>query len=586
VTAPGSLVAGRYRLRSQLGGGGMGAVWLARDELLGRDVAVKQVLVPAGIDAELAAANREAAMREGRIAARLSHPHAVSVYDMVLDLGQPWLVMEYLPSRSLAAVLHQDGVLPVQQVAQIGAQVADALAATHAAGVVHRDVKPGNILIGEGPGKHGLVKITDFGISRARGDVSLTQTGVVKGTPAFLAPEVAQGQSPDEASDVFSLGATLYACLEGTPPFGLSDNALQMLHKVAGGEFTPPQRAGALTGPLMRMLAADPADRPTMEQVRDELARLAAGPDEDVTDVLTARTQLPKTLPGMPARPRAAATPAAAAVGPSTPAARSAAAAAAAAPSTPSRTSAPAAAPVGEPAGRPAPAPAGPSVPARTSDRPPDRAPGGVPGPRTGRAPDPAPGRRRRWVAVLAALLVAGVAAALLVVWLNTRGDDPGTSAADADPTPGTSAPADTSAPENSPEPAETPTPEPTPETSAAPTTEPATEPTEGPQPGTAAEVQAFLGDYYALLPGDPTTAYQRTGPTLRSGSSLGDYRAFWSGFQSVQLGPVEVDEGSLVATAPVTFVDNDGRRFPEMHEITLVRDPDGRLLVDSDRPV
>ncbi|WP_249523776.1 protein kinase domain-containing protein, partial [Modestobacter marinus] len=296
MTAPGARVAGRYLLHSRLGGGAMGAVWLARDELLGRDVAVKQVLIPLGSDPEATAGHREAAMREGRIAARLTHPHAVAVYDMVDDGGTPWLVMEYLPSQSLAAVLAQRGTLPVQQVAQIGAQVADALVATHAVGVVHRDVKPGNILIGNGPRSAGLVKITDFGISRARGDVSLTQTGVVKGTPAYLAPEVARGQEPREASDVFSLGATLHACLEGTPPFGMTENPLEMLHRVAGGNVARPRNAGALTRPLLRMLANDPAKRPTMTQVRDQLAKLAAGRDGDVTEVLRARTPLLPTL--------------------------------------------------------------------------------------------------------------------------------------------------------------------------------------------------------------------------------------------------------------------------------------------------
>ena len=145
-------------------------------------------------------------------------------------------------------MLSEDGVLRVDQVAQIGAQVADALAATHAAGIVHRDVKPANILIGEGGRVEGLVKITDFGISHASGDVTLTQTGQITGTPAFLAPEVAQGHPMTEASDVFSLGATLYTCIEGQPPFGMEENALAMLHKVAGGQILPPRRAGSLTG--------------------------------------------------------------------------------------------------------------------------------------------------------------------------------------------------------------------------------------------------------------------------------------------------------------------------------------------------
>src|SRR3954469_16012599 len=285
----------------------MGAVWLARDELLGRDVAIKQVLPPAGSDPAESEQQRQRALREGRIAARLSHPHAISVYDVALESGQPWLVMEYLPSRSLAAVLAEDGVLKVEQVAQIGAQVADALAATHAAGIVHRDVKPANILIGQGGRLEGLVKITHFGISHASGDVTLTQTGQITGTPAFLAPEVAQGREMTEASDVFSLGATLYTSIEGIPPFGMEDNALAMLHKVAGAQIVPPRRAGALTEPLLRTLAADPADRPTMPEVRDELARLAAGRDGDTTTVLLARTDLGSSLPG---RMRTAALPA------------------------------------------------------------------------------------------------------------------------------------------------------------------------------------------------------------------------------------------------------------------------------------
>src|SRR4051794_17907576 len=292
VTTPGRLVAGRYRLQSQLGGGGMGTVWLARDELLGRKVAIKQVLTPAGVTAAEADQQRQRALREGRIAARLSHPHAISVYDVALESEQPWLVMEYLPSRSLATVLTEDGVLRVDQVAQIGAQVADALAATHAAGIVHRDVKPANILIGQGGRLEGLVKITDFGISHASGDVTLTQTGQITGTPAFLAPEVAQGREMTEASDVFSLGATLYTCIEGQPPFGMEDNALGMLHRVAGGRVMPPRRAGSRTKPLLGMPAAEPAARPAMPEIRDELAKLAAGRFGDTTTVLLARTDL------------------------------------------------------------------------------------------------------------------------------------------------------------------------------------------------------------------------------------------------------------------------------------------------------
>jgi hypothetical protein len=558
VTAAGSRVAGRYLLSSRLGGGAMGAVWLARDELLGREVAVKQVLIPVGSDPEATAGHREAAMREGRIAARLTHPHAVSVYDMVDDGGTPWLVMEYLPSRSLAQVLAERGTLPVQQVATIGAQVADALIAVHAAGVIHRDVKPGNILIGEGERSDGLVKITDFGISRARGDVSLTQTGVVKGTPAYLAPEVARGQEPDEASDVFSLGATVYACLEGGPPFGMTENPLEMLYRVAGGDFQRPRNAGALTRPLMRMLHNDPTKRPSMTEVRDQLAQLAAGRDRDVTEVLTARTPLAPTLTDV--RPVGArALPAV------PPAAEPAAEPHPTSVEQPVRTAVQpvAAPPVAEPvppASEPAPQPrppAGPTPPPPPVDRP------AVPG---------RPRGRRRLV-VLAALLVVAALVAFVVVWQRGQ-DDERTPTAD----PSSSAPAPTSA---------APTPSSSaPETSgSAPSTPPETTPSTsaGPAPGSAAEVEQALTSYYALLPQDPQTAYDLTGPTLRAAENRGNYIAFWSRFSDVTLGPVSATDGSLTATAPVTYVE-DGETLPEQHTFVLIRGEDGRLLIDSDR--
>jgi serine/threonine protein kinase len=289
IVRPGHLVAGRYRLVSRIGTGAMGAVWLARDQLLGREVAVKQVLSTAGMDAGEATDQRARALREGRIAARLSHPHAITMYDVALDAGEPWLVMEHLPSDSLAGVLASGGVLDVARVAQIGAQLADALAAAHAAGVVHRDVKPGNVLIGRGGRDRGVVKITDFGISRTQGDLDPSRTGPITGTPAYFAPEVARGHAPTGASDVFSLGATLYTALEGVPPFGLDESATALVHRVARGEVVLPQRAGALTDPLLRMLEPDPARRPTMEQARDHLAAVAVGRPGPVTSAAAAR---------------------------------------------------------------------------------------------------------------------------------------------------------------------------------------------------------------------------------------------------------------------------------------------------------
>lgn len=283
---PQYLVAGRYRLRSRIGGGGMGTVWLARDQLLDRDVAVKQVLSTEGLSDESAETARQRAMREGRIAAKLSHRNAIAMHDVALDGGEPWLVMEYLPSRSVAQILHTTRTLDVKQAAQIGAQVADAMTEAHAAGIIHRDIKPGNILVSTSSRTAGLVKITDFGISRAKDDVTLTQAGVISGTPAYFAPEVARGAEPSEASDVYSLGATVYTIVEGQPPFGVDDNSLTLLHKVARAQINPMKNAGDLSPVLLRLLEPNPARRPSMAQARDLLAQVAAGPRRSADQVL------------------------------------------------------------------------------------------------------------------------------------------------------------------------------------------------------------------------------------------------------------------------------------------------------------
>ncbi|EME23640.1 serine/threonine-protein kinase [Rhodococcus triatomae] len=277
IVGPDHLVAGRYRLRSKLGGGGMGSVWLARDTLLDREVAIKQVSFPADLTAEAVKEARSRAMREGRLAARLTHPHAIAMYDVTLEGDDPWLVMEYLPSRSLAQALNATQFLPPALVAQIGAQVADALAQAHAAGIVHRDIKPGNILIADrGPGA-GTVKVGDFGISHAKGETQPGSTSAIVGTPAFLAPEVARGDDPTEASDVFALGSTLYTATEGQPPFGIDEDTIALLHRVAKAEIMRPTRSGALTDALLHMLEPDPRRRPTMAEARDLLAHTATG---------------------------------------------------------------------------------------------------------------------------------------------------------------------------------------------------------------------------------------------------------------------------------------------------------------------
>jgi serine/threonine protein kinase len=274
VSDEGRLVADRYRIVGRIGTGAMGAVWQAHDEVLGRTVAIKQLLLHSHLDEHDAEDARQRTMREGRIAARLHHPNAISVFDVVTDdNGQPCLIMEYLNSTSLAAVLQERRTLPPTEVARIGAQVAAALREAHAVGIVHRDIKPGNILLAG----NGTVKITDFGISRAKDDVTVTKTGMIAGTPAYLAPEVAIGGDPGPESDVFSLGSTLYAACEGQPPFGLSENTLSLLHAVAAGQIIPPRQSGPLASVLAVLLHPDTNHRPTAEECEELLAAVARG---------------------------------------------------------------------------------------------------------------------------------------------------------------------------------------------------------------------------------------------------------------------------------------------------------------------
>ena len=289
TSGDGRVVAGRYRLEREIGHGAMGVVWQATDLRLDRAVAVKQLRLADGLTAPEARQARQRALREARIVARLHHPNAVTVFDVVDDIdGLPALVMEYVPSHTLAMALTEGAVLPVGRVAELGAQIAAALAAAHAAGIVHRDVKPGNILLAA----DGSAKITDFGISRASGDVTVTRIGVVAGTPAYLAPEVARGEPAGPASDVFSLGATLYAAVEGHPPFGELDNPVAQLHRVAAGRAEPPRRAGPLTDVVNAALQDDPGRRPTMGQLAEALSaidgRATVGPAEAPTVVVPA----------------------------------------------------------------------------------------------------------------------------------------------------------------------------------------------------------------------------------------------------------------------------------------------------------
>ncbi len=265
-------LADRFDLLEPVGGGSMGTVWRARDQNLERTVAVKELLLPHGQGEQKATEAKNRALREARIAARLVHPHAITVFGVIDEQDRPWIIMEYLPSTSLADKL-REGPMEVDDVIRLAIQLCSALAAAHRAGIVHRDVKPGNVLLGDDD----TVKITDFGISRAIGDVTLTATGEISGTPAFLAPEVARGEDATFASDVFSLGATLYTALEGVTPYGTAENPIALLYRASSGEITPPTKAGILTHLLTRLLDVRPDSRPTMTETERELRALATG---------------------------------------------------------------------------------------------------------------------------------------------------------------------------------------------------------------------------------------------------------------------------------------------------------------------
>ncbi len=263
---PPQVIARRYRVEREVGRGGMGSVWLCRDELLGRDVAVKQVgHLPGESTPDLARA-----MREARSSAALNHRNVVSIYDAIEEGDHIWLVMEYVPGRTLSAIMNEDGPLLPERAAWIGAQVADGLAAAHARGTIHRDVKPGNILVTVDD----QAKISDFGIARTLGDAQLTQSGLVTGTPAYFSPGLARGEEPVEADDVWALGATLYAATEGRPPFPEQRNAIAMLTAITTGRPPRPEHAGFLTEPIGRMLDPDPRSRWSMADVAHALHRL------------------------------------------------------------------------------------------------------------------------------------------------------------------------------------------------------------------------------------------------------------------------------------------------------------------------
>src|SRR4051795_1722524 len=265
------LIAGRYRLHEVVGSGGMGRVWLARDEMLDRDVAVKEFVPPEWMTDAEKDRLRDRTLREARSAGRLNHPHVVRVYDVVHEDNQPWIVMEYVRSRSLHQVIHDDGPYSPATTARIGLAVLDALTAAHRAGVLHRDVKPHNVLIGH----DGRVVLTDFGLATFMDDGSVTGPGLIVGSPQYVSPERARDGTSTVEADLWSLGATLYAAVEGRSAYP-RESAMATLMSLATEEPDPPVLAGPLTPVLNGLLRHDPATRLTASEVERRLRMVVA----------------------------------------------------------------------------------------------------------------------------------------------------------------------------------------------------------------------------------------------------------------------------------------------------------------------
>lgn len=275
VPAAGRTVADRYRLDRVLGQGSMGTVWAAYDVILQRRVAIKEIYIPAGAAGSEAAMLVERTLREARAIAALSHPNVITLYDILTLAGGPVIVMEVLASRSLGEVIKEAGPLTGGQAATVGLAVAAGLNAAHHAGITHRDVKPGNVLIGA----DGRIKLTDFGIARSAAENPMTATGLLLGSPAYIAPEVASGVTAAPPADAWGLGALLFACMEGRPPFD-KGSPVATLMSVVNDPVPAPTRAGPLAPVIAGLLVKDPTLRWSLRQAMSALRPLADDPVE------------------------------------------------------------------------------------------------------------------------------------------------------------------------------------------------------------------------------------------------------------------------------------------------------------------
>ncbi|MER5647444.1 serine/threonine-protein kinase [Streptosporangium sp. NPDC002524] len=307
VAGPLPVLAGRYRALAKLGAGGMGVVWRARDELLHREVAIKEVKLDPNLPEAQRAEARERTLREARAAARLGHPSIVAVHDVVAQDGRPWIVMDLVDGRSLEQAVQDEGPLPPRRVAVIGLAVLDALALAHSRGIVHRDVKPANIMLA----RNGGVLLTDFGIATLEGDVQLTSPDALVGSPAYMAPERLRGIGDGPATDLWSLATTLYTAVEGHSPFR-RDTSAATIGAILTQEAPPPRRAGDLTPVLVAALVKDPRRRPGEAGLRAALRQVSQGlPVEPLSQLSPALPVPPasslssqETVPGRRVAPR------------------------------------------------------------------------------------------------------------------------------------------------------------------------------------------------------------------------------------------------------------------------------------------
>jgi hypothetical protein len=303
----GRRIAGRYELGIQLGEGGVGVVWRAEDTLLGRPVAIKEIELPPAVRSEQRTALRARVIREARAAARLTHPGAVILFDVVQDAGQAFIVMELVEAPNLDQLVAERGPLDPRRAAAIGLRLLATLEAAHRAGIVHRDVKPSNVLVRA----DGTTKLTDFGTASLTGDPELTATGIVVGSPAFMAPEQIKGLEVGPPTDLWALAATLYFAVEGEPPFRSTKVQFDVVNAIVNDPPRPARRLGPLAPVIERLLAKEPAARPRSADVWYLLRRVASGQPPEREPLVEAAQRAAARVAGSNAGHEPAVTPAA-----------------------------------------------------------------------------------------------------------------------------------------------------------------------------------------------------------------------------------------------------------------------------------